>query len=93
MNLTARTFAVLLGASLLAGSALAADIRVEPGPDALVRAVEKAQPGDRLMLSGGTYQGGIVLTRPIELDGGGEAHVAKHRKRLGYHYRCARRDC
>ena len=75
MNPTVRTFAVLLGTSLFAGSALAADIRVGPGPDALMRAVEKAQPGDRLLLSGGTYQGGIVLTKPLELDGGGDAQV------------------
>ncbi|MDP2731576.1 MAG: nitrous oxide reductase family maturation protein NosD [Hoeflea sp.] len=75
MNLTARTFAVLFGTTLLAGSAHSADIRVEPGPDALVRAVETAQPGDRLILADGTYQGSLVLTKPIELDGGGKAHV------------------
>lgn len=75
MNLTARTFAVLLGTTLLAGSAHAADIRVEPGPDALVRAVELAQPGDRLLLSDGTYQGGLTLTKPIALEGRGKAHV------------------
>ena len=75
MNLTARTFAVLLGTTLLTGSANAADIRVEPGPDALVRAVELAQPGDRLLLSGGAYQGGVVVTKPLEIDGGGNAKV------------------
>lgn len=75
MNLIARTFAVLLGTSLFAGLAHAADIRVEPGPNALVRAVELAQPGDRLLLSGGTYQGGVTLTKPIELEGSGGAHV------------------
>ncbi|KGF69483.1 carbohydrate-binding protein [Hoeflea sp. BAL378] len=75
MNRTARIVSVLLGTTLLAGSALAADIRVEPGPDALVRAVELARPGDRLILAEGDYQGGLVLTRPIELDGGGKAHV------------------
>lgn len=75
MNLTVRTFAVLLGSTLFAGSALAADIRVEPGPDALVRAVETARPGDRLILAGGAYQGGLVLTRPIEIIGNGDAEV------------------
>lgn len=75
MKTTVRTFAVSLGATLLAGAALAADIRVEPGPDALVRAVEMAEPGDRLLLASGTYQGGFVLRKPIELDGGGKAHV------------------
>ena len=75
MNLTARTFAVLLGTSLFAGLAHSADIRVEPGPDALVRAVELAQSGDRLLLSGGTYQGGVILTKPLEIEGNGDAHV------------------
>ncbi|MBU2485388.1 MAG: nitrous oxide reductase family maturation protein NosD [Alphaproteobacteria bacterium] len=75
MNLTARTFAVLLGTTLLTGSANAADIRVEPGPDALVRAVELAQPGDRLLLSGGAYQGGVTLSKPIQIDGQGNAEV------------------
>lgn len=75
MNLTARIVAVLLGATLLADTAHSADIRVEPGPDALVRAVELAQPGDRLILSDGTYQGGIILTKPLELTGNGSAHV------------------
>ena len=75
MKLTARLFAVLLGTTLLTGSANAADIRVEPGPDALVRAVERAQPGDRLLLSGGTYQGGIVLKKPIQIEGQGNAEV------------------
>lgn len=75
MKLTARTFAALIGTALLTGSANAADIRVEPGPDALVRAVASAQPGDRLLLSGGTYQGGITLSNPIQIDGQGNAEV------------------
>ncbi len=75
MKLTARTFAVLLGTALLTGSANAADIRVEPGPEALVRAIELARPGDRLVLSPGTYVGGIVVTKPVELTGDGKAHV------------------
>jgi nitrous oxidase accessory protein len=75
MNLTARIFAVLFGTSLFAGVAYAADIRVEPGPDALARAVEMAQPGDRLLLSQGNYSGGITLTKPLELDGGGLAQI------------------
>jgi len=76
MNPTVRAFTVLLGITLLAGSASAADIRVEPGPGALVRAVELARPGDRLVLAGGTYEGGLVLTRPIEIHGQGDAHVS-----------------
>lgn len=75
MNLTVRAITVLFGTTLLAGSALAADIRVEPGPDALARAVELARPGDRLILSGGTYRGGLVLTKAIEIHGRGDAHV------------------
>lgn len=75
MNLIARTFAVLLGTTLLTGLANAADIRVEPGPDALVRAIERARPGDRLVLADGAYQGGLVLTKPIEIEGQGKAVV------------------
>ena len=75
MKLTARIFAVLLGTTLLTGSANAADIRVEPGPDALVRAIELAQPGDRLLLSGGTYQGGLTVSKPIQIDGQSHAQV------------------
>ena len=86
MNLTARTFAVLLGTTLLAGSAHAADIRVEPGPDALVRAVELAQPGDRLLLGDGTYQGGFTLTKPIELDRQRQRSCDRHGRRLGHHH-------
>ncbi|VVT27728.1 nitrous oxide reductase family maturation protein NosD [Hoeflea sp. EC-HK425] len=75
MKLTARIISVLLGTALLTGSANAADIRVEPRPDALVRAVELARPGDRLVLSPGAYNGGIVLTKSVELMGDGKAHV------------------
>lgn len=75
MKLTARSFAVLLGTALFTGLASAADIRVEPGPDALVRAVALAQAWDRLILTDGTYEGGIVLHRPIEIDGQGNAEV------------------
>ena len=75
MKITARIFAVLLGTTLLTGSANAADIRVEPGPDALVRAVASARPGDRLLLSGGTYQGGVTLTNPIQIEGEDNAEV------------------
>ncbi|MBC7284260.1 nitrous oxide reductase family maturation protein NosD [Hoeflea sp.] len=75
MNPTVRAFTVLLGTTLLAGSAFAADIRVEPGPGTLARAVDLARPGDRLILSGGTYEGGLMLTKAIEIQGGGDAHV------------------
>lgn len=75
MKLIARTFAVLLGTTLLSGSATAADIRVEPGPDALVRAITLAEPGDRLLLSAGTYQGGVIVSKPLGIDGVGNAEV------------------
>ncbi|MDP2122117.1 MAG: nitrous oxide reductase family maturation protein NosD [Hoeflea sp.] len=75
MKLTARTFTMLLGTTLLAELAHAADVRVEPGPDALVRAVELAGPGDRLILADGSYRGGFVLTRPIAIVGTGNTEV------------------
>ena len=37
MNLTARTFAVLLGTTLLADMAYSADIRIEPAEDMILR--------------------------------------------------------
>lgn len=76
MNTIARTFAVLLGTALLTGTAHAADIRVEPGPDTLVRAVEQARPGDRLLLGDGQYRGGVLLNKPLTIEGTGNAHVA-----------------
>ena len=77
MNPTVRAFTVLLGTTLLAGSASAADIRVETGSGCTWCGRSKlARPGDRLVLAGGTYEGGLVLTRPIEIHGQGDAHVS-----------------
>lgn len=67
-------YGVLLSA-LLATSAFAADVKVVPGKDALVRAIQSAQPGDRLMLVAGNYTGGVLISKPLEIHGDGLAHV------------------
>ncbi len=61
--------------TLLCASALAADVTVEPGAQTLVRAIENARDGDRLLLRPGVYGGGITLTKSISIEGDGQAHV------------------
>lgn len=75
MTRTARMFTLLLGALVFPASALAADVRVTPGPDSLARAVRTADPGDRLVLAKGTYVGGITIDKPLVLSGEGEVRV------------------
>jgi nitrous oxidase accessory protein len=58
------------GSFLAAGStAPAATLDVAPGGAALSEAVEKAQPGDQLVLASGVHNGPIVITKAIALDG------------------------
>lgn len=75
MKQMARAFTGMLLSVLSSTSVFAADINVKPGADTLVRAVQSAQPGDRLLLTNGVYGGGIVLTKALELQGTGDAHV------------------
>ena len=61
----------LAGAALcaaLAGPAAAADIPIGAGAD-LARAVAAAAPGDRLLLASGRYAGGLVIDKPLTLEG------------------------
>ncbi len=75
MNMMARTFfGVFLSASLLT-SAQAADVSVMPGENALVRAIEAAATGDRLLLEPGRYGGGFTITKPLQILGHGKVHV------------------
>ncbi|MEO9873574.1 MAG: nitrous oxide reductase family maturation protein NosD [Anderseniella sp.] len=75
MKRMVRTIQGVLLLALLATSAFAADVAVKPGKDALVRAIQSAQPGDRLMLATGTYTGGLLITKPLEIYGDGHVHV------------------
>jgi len=75
MKRMVRTIQGVLLPALLATSALAADVAVKPGRDALVRAIQSAQPGDRLMLAAGTYTGGLLISKPLEIHGDGHVHV------------------
>ncbi|WP_108881552.1 nitrous oxide reductase family maturation protein NosD [Anderseniella sp. Alg231-50] len=75
MNRMVRTVQGVLLPVLLATSAPAADIKVVPGEDALVRAIQSARPGDRLMLAAGRYAGGVFITKPLEILGDGQVHV------------------
>jgi nitrous oxidase accessory protein len=65
---------VLLSAAITT-SALAADVKVVPGKDVLFRAIQLAQPGDRLMLGAGTYAGGVHIAKPLEILGHGDVHI------------------
>ncbi len=75
MKWMVRTLQGVLLPALLATSAYAADIDVKPGNDALVRAIQSAQSGDRLLLGPGTYAGGLLITMPLEIHGDGHVHV------------------
>lgn len=59
----------------LSTTALAADVTVKPGKDALLRAIAIADPGDRITLAPGEYVGGFTLIKPIKIHGNGKAHV------------------
>lgn len=71
----ARTIYIMLLSVLSFTSALAADVNVKPGKHALLRAIEMAGPGDRLLLQTGEYVGGLTLTKPIEIHGNGKSHI------------------
>ncbi|MBF0109159.1 MAG: nitrous oxide reductase family maturation protein NosD [Magnetococcales bacterium] len=51
------------------GSLLAREILVSPGDGALAGAIAGAAPGDTLRLSAGRYDGGIVVDKPLTLQG------------------------
>ncbi len=61
--------------SLLAAPVLAADVQVKPGRETLLRAINSANKGDRLLLEAGAYGGGFVLTKSIDIVGDGDAHI------------------
>ena len=75
MKKMARISMVVFLSTLLSTSASAADVKVEPGKDTLMRAIEIAESGDRLLLEAGTYGGGFVLTKSIEIVGNGNTHI------------------
>jgi nitrous oxidase accessory protein len=77
----AALIAALLGVWVPFGRA--ADHIVEPGGESLQAAISAAAPGDTLTLAPGTYQGPVVVDRPLTLvgeegaviDGGGSGSV------------------
>lgn len=75
MKKMARAISSAFVLTLLCASALAADVNVEPGAHTLVRAIENAKDGDRLLLKRGVYGGGFTLTKSISIEGDGHAHV------------------
>lgn len=60
-------------AALLALPSHAATVAVTPGD--LTAALAAASPGDTLALAPGTHAGGIVIDKPVTVDGGGKAVV------------------
>src|SRR5690606_14373825 len=66
----------MLGVGLLAAMAAglpaparAADVRVGATDGALTQAIEQAAPGDRLLLSSGVHKGGLVINKPLTIEG------------------------
>lgn len=51
------------------GPLAAAELPVNPGADTLAKAVAAARPGDRLHLAAGLYGGGVVIDKPLTLEG------------------------
>jgi len=67
-----------LALALVAGAAAgasAADIVVPAQSGVLTRAIQGAQPGDRLQLLAGAHEGPIRIDKPLILDGSGAAKV------------------
>ena len=56
-------------AILLPPAVLAEQVAVEPGPEALARAIATARPGDRLILRDGRYAGPVTIDRPLVIEG------------------------
>ncbi|MEW7009557.1 nitrous oxide reductase family maturation protein NosD [Lentilitoribacter sp. EG35] len=71
----ARIIISLFWVTLLSTSVMAADEIVKPGKNALVRAIEMANSGDRLILEAGDYVGGFTLTKSIEIHGNGDVNI------------------
>ena len=61
--------AIALSLSLWAASSQAAVIQIGAGAD-LQAAIDQAQAGDTLRLAAGSYQGKIVINKPLTLEGG-----------------------
>ncbi len=67
-----RPRAIVGGLALIAAFAApasATDVRLAAGASSLASAVAHAAPGDRLLLAPGTYQGPIVIDKPLTIDG------------------------
>jgi parallel beta-helix repeat protein len=73
---------IVLAAALLAGQADAATIKVKPGPNAIQKAVDKADPGDRLLVKRGTYREDVLVDKRLRIIGkGGKPPVINGRCR------------
>lgn len=75
MKKMVRTFSGVFLSALLSMPVHAADVKVMPGSDTLVRAIEAASAGDRLLLEPGTYAGGFTISKPLTIQGNGKAVV------------------
>ncbi|MEP3279198.1 MAG: nitrous oxide reductase family maturation protein NosD [Stappiaceae bacterium] len=75
MKQIARIALVFFASVFPVTSAFAADVAVEPGKETLVRAVNSAEAGDRLLLAPGDYVGGFTIDKPLSIIGNGNADV------------------
>ena len=58
-----------LTAALFAGQAQAATINVKPGPNAIQKAVDRADPGDKLLVKRGTYREDVLVDKRLRIIG------------------------
>lgn len=75
MRMVARTLSGLFLSALLSTPALPAEVQVRPGENTLVRAIENASSGDRLLLESGIYNGGVTLSKSVSIIGNGNSIV------------------
>ena len=66
--------AALIQATLLAVPALAADLRVPEKYQTIQMAVDHAQPGDRILVGDGTFDGAVV-EKAVEIRGTGNSRI------------------
>jgi parallel beta-helix repeat protein len=62
---------ILAGAQPAAAGGAARKIHVRPGPDAIQRAINRADPGDILLVHPGHYHESPVVTKPLTIRGVG----------------------
>lgn len=71
-----RTLVLILAIALPAAPAAAGDERAPRSTATIAALLEQAEPGATVRVPAGRYEGTLRITRPVVLDGGGEAVIA-----------------